>query len=294
MSNDFDIFASPSLEVHTSELTARCMKAVELRLNGKVYAETGEALFKGVVGHEILRRMHLGLDTATGIVEWAIQQQKNEGMPCSESVVRNANDYANEVRNVCDLYWARFGSKLKTLGCELPVRGTIEVDGEDVNFASHIDILARTSEGKLMVYDWKFREDKATRPYMQRNLQTAMYWWVMRNGQVRIGEQWFAMREEVDVAIIDMWGFKPYAKATSGIDDNGEPRAFVKGDPRPLHTIIHHGHYKDEAAILNEFATRVRMMRAGLWPTNPDPQGCMACQSRTYCPAFGWEDDHDI
>jgi len=293
MTNDFDIFASPTMEVHTSELTASCMKAVELRLNGKVHAEAGEALFKGVVGHEALRRLHLGLEVGD-LAEWAIAQQKKEGTPCSESVKTNASEYEAEALRVCMLYWTRFGSKLKTLGCELPVRGTIEIDGEDVNFASHIDILARTPEGELMVYDWKFREDAATRDYMHRNLQTAMYWWVLRNGQVQIGGQWFAFREAVDVAIIDMWNFKPYAKATSGVDDNGEPRAFVKGDDRPLHKIIRRGHYKDEAAILNEFATRVRMMRRGLWPTNPDPLGCTICQSRMYCPAFGWEDDHDI
>jgi hypothetical protein len=154
MTNDFDIFASPAMEVHTSELTASCMKAVELRLNGKVHAEAGEALFKGVVGHEALRRLHLGMELGN-LAEWAIAQQKKEGTPCSESVKTNASEYEAEALRVCMLYWSRLGSKLKTLGCELPVRGTIEVDGEDVNFASHIDILARTPEG---------RDRKAGRP----------------------------------------------------------------------------------------------------------------------------------
>ena len=50
MNNDFDIFAKHTLEVHTTELTASCMKAVQLRHEGKVLGETGQALFKGVVG----------------------------------------------------------------------------------------------------------------------------------------------------------------------------------------------------------------------------------------------------
>jgi hypothetical protein len=295
MSSDFDIFAKHTLEVHTTELTASCLKSVQLRHEGKVLGETGEALFKGVVGHEVLQRMHLQQDigTDTTLASWAIAQQKKENMPCSDSVRTNAIDYVKEVLHVTNQYRLRLYENTITIGCELPVRATIEIDGEEVNFASHIDWLGKV-DGVLTVRDWKFREERATRPYMQRNMQMAAYWWVLRNGQVNIGGQWFTMQQDVQVELIDMWNLKPYGKKTNGIDDNGEPREFQKGDTRPLHSIVSRGNFKDEGAFVSEFATRVRMMRAGLWPTNPDPQGCMTCQSRTSCPAFGWEDDNEI
>lgn len=296
MSNDFDIFATRTLEVHTTELTASCMKAVQLRHEGKVLGETGQALFKGVVGHEVLRRMHLGLeidDNPATIAYWAVDQQKRENMPCSQSVIANMLDYVAEVFAATEQYKQRLLANTVTIGCELPVRATIEIDGEEVNFASHIDWLGKV-DGVLTVRDWKFREERATRYYMQRNMQMAAYWWVLRNGQVNIGGEWFTMQQDVQVELIDMWNLKPYGKKTSGIDDNGEPREFQKGDTRPLHSIVHRGNFKDEGAFLSEFATRVRMMRAGLWPTNPDPQGCMTCQSRTACPVFGWENDDEF
>lgn len=295
MSNDFDIFATRTLEVHTTELTASCMKAVQLRHEGKVLGETGQALFKGVVGHEMLRRLHEGREVGTTdeLTAWAIAQQKAENMPCSESVKSHASEYVNETAAVVSEYRHRLFANTTTIGCELPVRATIEIDGDEVNFASHIDWLGKV-DGVLTVRDWKFREERATRYYMQRNMQMAAYWWVLRNGQVNIGGEWFTMQQDVQVELIDMWNLKPYGKKTSGIDDNGEPREFQKGDTRPLHSIVHRGNFKDEGAFLSEFATRVRMMRAGLWPTNPDPQGCMTCQSRTACPAFGWENDDEI
>ena len=46
--------------------------------------------------------------------------------------------------------------------------------------------------------------------------------------------------------------------------------------------------YTDDGrdAARAEIATRIRMMRADLWPTNPDPEGCRHCDTRVGCPGF--------
>lgn len=285
------------LTVQTTPLMANCLRSVQLRREGKIIGGTGEALFKGVLGHEMLQRRLLGTGIPTSdLVAWTIQKQRDENMPCSASVIENATKYAAEVELVVEQYMKRVAPSIATLiGCELPIRCTINIDGEQVEFQSHIDVLYRDTEGWLTIADFKFRDESATRPYLERNMQLGMYWYAARHGSIRIEESmdlWVQYVEPVRCVLVDMWGFKPYSRKTAYIDDNGEPQEGAKGDTRPLHTIVKHCNFQDAAEgwLIEELTTRVRMMRANLWPMNPSPQGCMTCQSRPHCKPFGWEE----
>jgi hypothetical protein len=61
----------------------------------------------------------------------------------------------------------------------------------------------------------------------------------------------------------------------------------VKGDERPSKSVRFEVLVNNEAGVVDEFATRVRMARANLWPMNPTDTSCRVCECRTFCPTWG-------
>ena len=59
---------------------------------------------------------------------------------------------------------------------------------------------------------------------------------------------------------------------------------FAKGDLRPTRQVVRKVEYVPAQAdtLKEELRTRVRMVRAGVWPMNPDPVGCGLCQTRCH------------
>lgn len=292
------------LDVHTSDLTASCMKAVELRLNGKLYGETGEALFKGNLAHETLGLIHKGesVDASFAQALSTVQARaKSEGYPLSQSVKDNMADYTKEVRLIVDNYIRRVlpliaASHGRLVAVEPDVRMTVNLAGRDVSFASHLDLVWIDIEGWLNIWDWKLWTESPTHNYLHRNLQMGLYWLMGRYGEVLIDselEVWKNFGGNVRVTWINLSDLRPYTRKTPGIDDNGEPREFVKGDDRPLRNVIRTIEHQEanEQLLWDELETRIKMRDAGLWPTNPDPVGCQVCQSKMFCPSFAWRND---
>jgi len=289
------------LDIHTSDLTASCMKSVELRLNGKLYGETGEALFKGNLAHETLGLVHngVGVDSAFAQALSTVQTRaKSEGYPLSQSVKDNMVDYTKEVRTIVDNYIRRVLPTMtgKLVAVEPDVRMTAHIAARDVSFASHLDLVWIDAEGTLHIWDWKLWSESPTHNYLHRNLQLALYWLMGRYGEILVDAElgiWKNFGGNVRVTWINLSDLRPYMKKTPGIDDNGEPREFVKGDDRPLRNVIRAVEHQEanEQLIWDELETRVLMRDAGLWPTNPDPVGCQVCQSKMFCPSFAWRND---
>lgn len=296
-------------DIHTSDLTANCLRAVQLRLDGKILGETGQALFKGNLAHEALGTLHKtgawdkAKDVVRSLVDAVLGRAKREGYPPSQSVRDNASNYADEVCVIVENYARRVApiiERERLIGVELPVRMTATLAGREVSFASHLDLTTICTEtDSLVIRDWKLWDDSPTPAYLNRNLQMALYWLMGKYGEVCVDESVDAWRKYdkpiVRVEWINLSDLRPYTKKTPGVNDNGEPVMFEKGDDRPLRNVIRRVPHKDanEDVIWAELELRVRMRDAGAWPTNPDPVGCQLCQSKMHCPTFAWRSDDD-
>ena len=282
------------MEIHTTDLTAACLKSVELRWEGKRIGETTTALALGSLWHEAVRLFYVDEMTPAEAVDAAsvrvAQDAAKEGRPLSSSAAFSLKDLGDQVREWLDQYTSRFGWILnsKRVGCELPVRMSADVDGEPVEFASHLDLLIRSGDS-LMVIDWKTGEDAPTRDYLSRNMQLGMYAWAVRDGEVFVGGEWVSLGELPTVAWFHVRNLSPFKKATTAKDEMGNSVEYKKGDVRPDNKILITADIDDDGIeyVKREFATRVRMFRAGMFPTNPDPIGCLLCECRRDCPTFG-------
>lgn len=286
-------------EIHTSDLTARCLKSVELRHNRKIIAEATGALYKGLLFGECCRMIHerasweipsipgIMLESAKAVAK----QLSEERRPLSDAVNKSLSIIQTEVLRFVEQYAGRQRDHFKNtrlIGCELPIRVTIDVDGEEQEFASHLDLAYRMGN-VLYVRDWKLREDAPTTAYLGRNLQMALYWFAVKHGQVMVGDEWVAFDEYPIIEWFDAQRLGVYKRATTIVDeDTGEEIKVPAGTARPIEKIVRTVVYQpeQEAAFLNEIATRVRMFRAGMYPTNPDPIGCHLCESNRWCPTF--------
>lgn len=290
------------MELHTSDLTASCLKSVELRLAGKRVGETASAKFRGSLWHEARALCYASGDwsehgTFQALASGAsivTEAAKRDNEPLTDAVKDNWQIIASELQPMLIRYGAVVASNVgKLIGCELPIRCTIDVDGEPVEFASHLDVLFRDGFGNLWLHDDKTQQDVPTRAYLARNMQFAMYAYAIRHGQVMVGGEWIEFGEWPRLAWIHVNNLRPFGRKTvvsetdwaTGVVEEVE---YAKGDMRPVSKVvlgvpIDEGRERD---ILREFQTRVRMARAGLWPTNPDPIGCQLCESRKHCPTF--------
>ncbi len=284
------ITASENLELHTSDLTASCLRAVQLRHEGKVIGSSPSAMFRGNLIGELFRLCH-ERDFAEATIFQAANEAKNnciarardEHQPITAAVSDAIVPLVAEAAELAKWYGERVVPTLgRVLGCELPIRWTMDVDGVPVDFASHLDLLHRLPSGILGVGDWKAREESPTLAYLDRNMQLALYFLMVKHGEILLDGEWVAFDEWPLVSWIHANNLAPYKRSGDG---------YKKGEHRPLERIVMGCGFEPakESAIAEELALRVRMWRAGFFPTNPDPVGCFICPSRTHCTHFGGE-----
>lgn len=280
---------------HTSDLTAACLKSVELRLRGERIQKMTTALYAGNLFHAAVRLWHedpmleipVCVMTAAKMVE---EQSRSEGRPLTDAVIADRPEHSGKCEQWLRTYAAAFSAMFpkSVVWCEVPVRITLTIDGIDEDFASHLDglVVPIDSPTDMTIIDWKTGEDSPTYEYLSRNLQLGLYWLMVRKGRVMMDGKWCRPISNPRVAWIHARNLQPYGKRGEYVGPGGEVIQYKKGDLRPLHKIIQFVNFDNEDALLAELTTRVRMKRAGLYPTNPDPAGCFVCESNQYCPKF--------
>ncbi len=283
-------------EWHTSDLLSRCAKRVQLKHEGKALPEIGTAMLRGTLFHAIAEAWHRGeVFDLNNVLEGI----RDEGRELTPAAARDIHELVEEVSKLVDLYIARFGEyfkRCKVLGVEVPVRWSTKIQGQTVNFASHMDLVFRDPAGALCVWDWKTGDTDWGDDYAARSMQVGMYFIGVQYGAVELvtgqyedGEdlrEWVELQEPPHVSIINVENLKPYAKKTTARDDNGEEREFVKGDERPMRAIAFEVMVNNEQEVIDQFSTRVLMDRAGLWPMTPTDKGCRVCECRKSCPTW--------
>lgn len=285
-------------EVHTTPLTASCLHQAKATADGFSVGYTTGALFVGNICHAAIRHLHERnewerVDCESAVIVGAKVAEataKADNRPLSEAVISGRSDHLAEASKLVYAYATRCqlppGSRL--IGCELPIRATWTVDDEPFEFASHLDMLWRTTDGGLAVRDWKSGSDSPSVMYLSRNLQLAAYHLAIGEGEVCVDGEWLAFDTYPTMEWCHLRNLLPYGKATTTKGDDGKTADFKKGDPRPLRSALMEVNYTDAGrdAARAEIALRIRMMRADLWPTNPDPDGCRFCECRGACPSF--------
>lgn len=285
------------------------MKRVHLRLNGKRIGETASAKFRGSLFHESRRLCYdrgewadaaliAILAEAAGTIT---KEAKATHQPLTDTVDKGWMSIASELQPMLTQYGRVVAPRVaKMIGQECPIRCKIDVDGETVDFASHIDVLFRNATGQLCIDDDKTQEDVPTREFLARNMQFGMYAYATKFGEIMVDGEWLRFDEWPILSWIHINHLKPFGRKTVSKETDwatGEVKEieYAKGDTRPASRVILNVPIDDGQAerIIGEFSTRVRMMRADLWPTNPDEIGCFLCESRKFCPTFegskgGW------
>jgi len=290
------------MEVHTSDLTKPCLRAVDLRLNGKAIGCTQSAKAWGLLWHEAATACHLDGQFAGPCLGSVVssawhrvsERAKEENSPLSDAVTRDIPTIMAEVAAFLPVYGERCVPLIgKAIGCELPIRATFEVDGEDVDFASHLDLLCRDRDGGLMLWDWKGGKDAPSFYELSRNMQFGMYGLALRHGSVMIDGEWVEFREWPSMYWIQVRNLKPFGRASTvkEWDEDANDWAEVKyekGQHRPMNKIvIPSGVYPEgEGEILRRFAEHVRLRRAGIMPAIPG-EHCQFCDSRRWCETLG-------
>jgi hypothetical protein len=294
----------PLPEIHSGMLTDACPRRVQLRIEGKSVLHAPTALYRGVLVGEVLREYHEGqawgvtpsvvVDTVATRVR---KQFDSEGRVMTDSVDANIAEIHAEVSSIVALYVARFADRFKNaelIGCELPCRMQIG----KVKFASHLDLLFRDTHGsicgeagRLVVWDWKWRQDAPTRAYLSRNLQLALYWLMVQRGSICVSpafDMWNKYEENPVVMWCHLPALKPFSRATTVKDDDGLEREYVKGDFRPERNIIRDCGFRNgmQHFAQDEILKRVELMRRGLDIAIPDPTGCMLCECEPWCRRF--------
>lgn len=290
------------MEVHTSDLTKPCPRQVALRLEGKAIGSTQSAKAWGLLWHEAVTTCHMvGKFTpaaASSIVPDAwdrvAKKAAAENSPLSDTVKRDLTTIMAEVAALIPVYGERCVPLIgKVIGCELPIRATIDVDGEPVDFASHIDLLCRDKDGGLVVWDWKGGKDAPSHYELSRNMQFGTYGLACRYGSVMVDGEWVEFSEWPSLYWVQVRNLKPFGRATvlSEWDTEKMERvdvSYEKGQHRPIGKIvIPSGVYPEgEAEILRRFEEHVRMRRSGLMPAIPG-EHCQFCDSRKWCNGLG-------
>lgn len=281
-------------EVHTSDLTADCLRSVALRHEGKIIGESPSAMYRGNLFHEAARLIHLHglggemtIESHVRMAHAAVETNANrENRPLTEAASKNATATQAEVVELLGEYVDRVLPLINAgtvIGVEVPIRMTLDIDGEPQDFASHIDLLVRYP-GCLSFYDWKTGEDAPGFDFLRRSMQLGLYCLMVAEGECMIDGEWVRFGEWPEANWVHVNALAVYKRKTKGPD--GED--YAKGDKRPIDKIVVEAGIVPEgrAALVAELTTRVRMMRAGLYPTNPGEQRCRFCESRTFCPTF--------
>lgn len=281
------------MEVHTSELVSPCKRAAYLRINGQDQRWAETALVRGLAAHAALEIMcndpdgsHDPWTTANAGYDATAEKLNDEGRTMTAAPIANRDKICMEIADMLEAYSRRLMPMMESVvGVELPVSMLIEVDGETVRFASHIDLIyvgasPLTGERALCVYDWKWRQDEPSSAYLARNLQIGMYWHAVRAGGVMDHDGWPIEMPDLPIELfwIHLPNLAPYKVTRKGL--------YEKGDDRPLERVAFRATMNHEANLMAEFSDQVRMMRAGFWPANPEPTRCRICLSSHACRAW--------
>lgn len=294
-------------EIHSSDLTASCMRYVQLRLQEKTKPVATTALVRGLVAGEAMRMMHElhrihdedatepALYTPT--VNMAVAATKTtllkEGRVLSDAADAAIPEIIDEVGTMCEAYWRKFRPRFAGTtfyGCEVPVRWKYAPRMPE--FASHVDLLFRDRAGRLTFVDWKCRQDAPTYHYLARNMQFGCYYASCLEGRFLLNdglsEEWKSFGEESHGVWLHLPHLLPFGRKTRCEDDRGMEVEFSKGDERPLRMAWRIVEYAPTAAddVREELRMRVRMMRKDVFPTNPDPVGCSLCEAEAFCKRF--------
>lgn len=267
------------------------MRRVLLRHEGKVIGQCPGAMYRGILFHEAAQHLHTtGELPDMQAIDLAVRKTlAAENRVLTDSAATNADETCKEVGELIALYSTRFAEWFgasKIIGCEVPIRCAVEVDGEEVQFASHLDLLYRDPHGILCADDYKTGDTAYDTEYAHRSLQAGMYYHALLRGEVFVGGELVSLAEEAHVCFVQVDGLWPYSRKTKAKDDTGQEREFVKGDLRPLSSIRRDVMVTNPQAIIDEFSTRVRMFRAGHFPTNPNSVACRICESAKWCPSW--------
>lgn len=291
-------------EIHTTHLTAPCMRRVQLTAQGKRIGATETAKYRGLLAHKILQRWFTGNfkignfppDLAPGCHAEVVSDADKDNEPLSPSVLENATFIQAEVGRMCDTLtsrWIEHHHGWKCLGAELPIRWdmTLPGFGDPIPFASHIDLLFRTPNG-LAVVDIKTGADDPTAYYLTRNLQLASYFLAIKHGSLRMDDDldlWESFDAYPSVYWMHFNAVAPYSRKTMSKDEDGNQREYKAGEHRPWTKIMRAVDFSPEMEhqILEDIATRVTMIYGGLFPASPDPVGCMTCDCNYHCPNYG-------
>lgn len=299
----------PLSEYHTSDLINPCRRAVQLRHEGKIIGQTTTALYLGLVFHEAATMVHtMNLWDRDSIRSIATKAGKivsarvlDEGRPKSHAVIEAEPELLAEVCEWIEAYQVRFAdyfASARLIGCELPVRLTLDVDGVPAEFASHIDLAFYVGDF-VYVWDWKTVEDSPTRDYLRRNKQLGLYHLCFERGRVEVptfddlgalvSKEWVEFGDAPIVEWVQVRNLMPFKKAQSVKDETGKVVQYKKGDTRPHNAVVRDVLINNTDAVIEDLREMVRMDRAGLHPTNPNTTGCHLCDSRTFCKHYETE-----
>jgi hypothetical protein len=293
-------------EIHSSDLTASCMKFVQLRLQGKVRPAAPTAMFRGLVAGEALRYLHERVlhngseepALYTPLVNEAIATVKKtlaeEGRAITEAVEANMSEIVSDIGMFMENYYRKFHARFAAsqfLGCEVPVRWKFAPRMPE--FASHIDLLIRDASGRIVFIDWKLRENAPTYAYLSRNLQFAAYYGCCLEGKLLLSDglssEWKSLGEESVGVWLHVNHLAPFGKKTKCEDDRGMEREFAKGDDRPTRMAwreVEYAHHTAIEMIRGQLMERVRLLQRDIFPSNPDPVSCTLCEAESFCPRF--------
>lgn len=296
-------------EIHSSELTASCMRKIYHRSMGEISGEATTALYRGLVAGRAMELLHqdgFDQDPSHVTIAAAADTQKQlaaENRILSDAVENNQQDVLAQVTEAVVLYQDRFGGKFEKcefIGAEVPARYTLDYGGVKKEFASHFDLMVRDTEnvfghgsGRLIVFDWKWREATPSHQYLARNMQFALYYLMVLEGSVGVnldaGELGWIDFDEPPVLIwFHLPALMPYKRKTRSKNDLGEEQEFVKGDLKPTRSILHPVLYEPTqvSQIKEELAMRVKMIENDFFPLNPDPVSCRICDAEAFCTRF--------
>ncbi len=290
------------IELHSSDCDP-CPGRAQLRKAGHFDGRAGTALVRGLLAHSALELLHRddGSSGLTSILEEAasrtLEGLANEGREPSESVSTNLPIIVKDVMAVLERYRSRIlpiTARMTLIGVEIPVFWPLS---ESVAFSSHVDALFTDEEGRVVIWDWKWRKDQLSFSDLSRNLQLAAYFGValdglfclpllppgwVENSEAEEGV-WCSPDGEMPtplVSWVDLPSLKPYMRKTI-VDD----LEYKKGDGRPINRIIrtvnHH------PGILDKIKHAL-IQRAELLTGEPVyiPQGCAHCECEPWCPRF--------
>lgn len=285
-------------EFHTTHLSESCPRATLLTIQGKRVPEMTSALYQGQLAHAVIEELHRAGDFSeqaitAKMVFAAVKVEKEaaeEGRPFSDAVKANKPTLNAEVLEWVVQYAEQLAPKVTGLvGVEVPIRFTLEHEDldEPAEFASHLDLVFHDGNGPI-VWDWKSASDAPSYEYLRRNKQLAFYWLAFRHGEILHPDLgWVNMGQYPLVGWVHLRNLMPFKRASTDIDHaTGEEIKYQKGDRRPFNRVVRYIDFANERAIRDELALYVRMSRAGMFPTNPDPVGCTICECRTHCASF--------